>query len=80
MADSTSTNRHDGGKPTRRVSTPNTAARKKNGSVILRINNPPIRNGSNTVVRRYTDATEKLATLAMLPVPKYATLMKNRKK
>lgn len=49
--------------------TRSTADSMKNGIIILKIKRDPIKNGSNSVVKRYTDDAENEATLAMFPVP-----------
>jgi hypothetical protein len=71
VVDSTSKNRLNGGSASDLLTTLNTAERMKNGIMILNISSPPMRNGLNNVVNRYTDAAENEAILAIFPVPKY---------
>ena len=49
------------------------------GMSTFSINSPPMRNGLNLVVKRYTELISKDATLAMFPVEKNAALINTRK-
>lgn len=57
---------------------PKTDDTTKKGISTLMINSVPIKNGLKMVVNRYTLSREKLPNDATLPVPKNATLMKNK--
>jgi hypothetical protein len=80
VVERTSKNRENGGSSKHRDRRDRAEESKKNGIKILKRRREPIKNGSNTVVNRYTDSIEKDDIDAKFPVPKKAILTKNKKK
>ena len=79
MVDKTTKNRENGGKSRHLDNSESADDKRKNGISNLIINSAPNKNGSNMVVKRYTDSIEKELMLAIFPVPKNAMLIKMRK-
>jgi hypothetical protein len=76
----TNKKRLKGGNPNTPLTTPNTPLKRRNGIVIFKTINAPIKKGLKIVVKRYTEEREKELIDAMFPVPKKERLMKKRKK
>lgn len=80
VVDSTRRNNEKGGSSNDLDRSDSTEESRKNGTKILNSSNPPIKNGSKTVVNLYTDSIVNEEIDAIFPVPKKAILRKKRKK